>query len=153
MIAAAREPLRARRNTPFVYAFQVRRNDAPLDLTGHTATMQVRLYGMAPEDPQIDLETVSVLMTEGLTIIGSTVSAFIDELTLMLMPSAHVAQRDDRFAYDLVISDPDGYSWVERWGPFDLAQGVTGEDATLIATIDGRILTTIAGDYLGTANG
>jgi hypothetical protein len=144
--------LRARRNTPFVQAFAV--TDAagtPVDLTGHTAGMQVRLYGMQPGDPMIDLGTVTTELTEGLTLSGSTVAAYIERLPLAFMPSGNVEGRDDSFVYDLIMTAPDGYSWVERWGDFDLAEGVTAEPETFLLTDTGAVLTTADGAYLEVA--
>lgn len=152
MAADRHEPLRARRNTPFHHVFAVRGTDGlPLDLTGHTAAMQVRLYGMQPGEPLIEAAAVSTTQTHGLTLSGSSVTAYLDPIPLLFMPESGIAGRDDRFSYDLILTAPGGHFWVERWGPFDLASGVTADDRTFLLTDTGAVLTTASGDYLEAA--
>lgn len=136
MAEPLREDLRARRNTPFVHVFEVTG-----DLTGHTAGLQVRLYGMQPGDPLLDLGMVTDDQTQGLMIDGTEVRAFADQLHLLFMPEGR-PNRDVRFFYDLILTAPDGYSWVERWGAFDVADGVTDDDYTFLTTAAGAVLTT-----------
>ena len=147
-----RQLVRAHRNTPFVEVFAVTdAAGAPLDLTGYSAAMQVRLYGMQPGDPLLDLSTVETALTHGLTISGSDVIAYADRIELAFMPDAPVAGVDVRFHYDLLLTAPDGYFWVERWGAFDLADGVTADPQTFLTTETGAILVTADGKYLEAA--
>lgn len=146
------ETLRARRNTPFVHVFTVTDADGePMDLTGHTAGMQVRLYGMQPGEPLLNLETVTTEQTDGLLISGSTVTPYVNRIDMAFMPSGNVDGRDDSFVYDLILTDPTGYSWIERWGPFEVTEGVTADAEIFLTAIDGRLLTTTVGAYLETA--
>jgi hypothetical protein len=144
-----REPLRARRNTPFYHVFSVTdAAGAPLAMTGYSAAMQVRLYGMQPGGPLLDLLTVDTELTHGLTLSGSDVTAYGERLELAFLPAAPIAGRDVRFHYDLTLTAPDGFSWVEKWGAFDLADGVTGDSETFLTTDTGAILMTADGKYL-----
>ena len=144
-----REPIRARRTTPFWHAFEVVDDDGePLDLTGYSAALQVRLYGMQPGLPLLDLARVDDELTNGLTLSGSTVTAYSGRVELLFMPGGQRPGRDARFHYDLILTAPDGYFWVERWGPFDLADGVTADTITFLVTDTGAVLTDAAGEYL-----
>lgn len=143
------ETIRARRNVPLVHPFTVTdAAGASMDLTGHTAGLQVRLYGMQPGDPLLDLGMVTDDQTLGLMITGSEVRAFFERIPVAFMPSGNVEGRDDRFAYDLILTAPDGYSWVERWGPFEVTEGVTGETQNFLTTETGAVLTTDDGKLI-----
>lgn len=143
----AQTPLMARRNAPYgeVYSFSER--GPSLDLTGAVARMQVRLYGAALYDALIDLETVTEELTEGLTISGGTITAFIAEESLAALPKGLKGQ-PATFLYDLVVLLPGEVAEVWREGPFIVKPGVTkrlpiltDEAGDLLTDEDGNLLT------------
>jgi hypothetical protein len=148
-MAGKEQTLYARRNTPFFETFEVLDPDgAPRDLTGHTGSMEVRLYGMQTGDPLIRLETVTVALTHGLQFIGSgEVTAYSDELQVLFLPEG-APGADVRFSYDLVLSDADGFTWVERYGEFEVTDGVGTGAFVFLSTDTGALLTTADGALL-----
>lgn len=144
----SREPLLARRNAPYSEAFNFSEGGVPLDLTGAVARMQVRLYGAAPFDALIDLDTVTEDLTEGLQIVDGTITPFIAEDSLAALPKGLPGQ-PTTFLYDLVVTLPGEVAEVWREGPFIVKPGVTkrlpvltDEDGDTLTDEDGNLLTT-----------
>ncbi|QQQ19841.1 hypothetical protein JIP62_07075 [Brevundimonas vitis] len=99
----------------------------PLDLTGYTAALQVRLYGLAAGDPLIDLGTVTTAI-EGIRFVEPTAGQIemrIDHETHDALPTSPKAGEPARFEYDLVLIAPDGTRSVYATGPFIVHPGVT----------------------------
>lgn len=120
--------LTARRNVPFAEQYDFAdETEAPIDFTGCTATMQVRLYGNAPGDPLIDLHSVGADV-EGVNVndpATGSVTVRIDQTTLAAMPTGNTPNAADIFSYDLIITWPDGFSEAFMEGRFILKPGVT----------------------------
>lgn len=143
----AQTPLLARRNAPFAEAFTFYELGADFDFTGAVARMQVRLYGAAPFDALIDLETVTEAFTEGLRIVDGTITPFIAEDSLAALPRGLPGQ-PATFLYDLVVTLPGEVASVWREGPFIVKPGVTkrlpvltDEDGDTLTDEDGNLLT------------
>lgn len=144
----AQTPLLARRNAPYAEAFTFTELGADFDFTGAVARMQVRLYGGAPFEALIDLQTVGDAFTEGLRITDGTITPFIAEDTLAALPKG-LAGQPAAFLYDLVVTLPGEVASVWREGPFILKPGVTkrfpvltDEDGDTLTDEDGNPLTT-----------
>jgi len=139
MAAPLNLPLRARRNAPFsrVWSFTDDDGDA-VDLSAAVVTMQVRQYGAQPDTALISLIEVATANTEGLLVAGGNITAFIDETSLLLLPSG-AAGKDVVFTYDLVVDLADRVAEVWAEGTFTVTPGVTDRL---------RILTNDAGDLL-----
>lgn len=140
-----REDLSARRNAPLVHVFSVT-DDAgvAITLTGYSAIMQVRLYGMQSGDALIDYGTVAADLTHGLKISGSTVTLYSEHPQHVLLPGDG---DNARFSYDLILTAPTGHAWIERWGFFDVKDGVT-DQITILLNGSGVPLVSTAGTYL-----
>jgi hypothetical protein len=98
----------------------------PVDLTGYTLAMQVRLYGLAGGDPLIDLETVTSAI-EGLRIVEATagqIEVRITDATLEALPTGK-AGASVTFSYDLLLTDPTGLEQPYAYGDFIVQPGVT----------------------------
>jgi len=146
------EPLRrdliARRNTPFaeVWPFTDRDTAEPVDFTGATVSMQVRLYGAQAGDPLIDLAEVVAEQTEGLLTGTGEIAAWIGQTTLLALPrgadGAAVV-----FRYDLKVQLAGELAEVWTYGTLTVKPGVT--DRLRILTNDAGVwLTNDAGTIL-----
>lgn len=147
MASPAWQGLQARRNAPYAEVFTFSERGPSLDLTGAVARMQVRLYGAAPYDALINLETVTEDFTEGLRIVDGTITPFIAEETLAALPKGLPGQ-PVTFLYDLVVLLPGEVAQVWREGPFIVKPGVTkrlpiltDEAGDLLTDEDGNLLT------------
>jgi len=99
----------------------------PQDLTGWTAAMQVRLYGLAGGSALISLGTVTTAV-EGVRIIeatGGQIEIRITDATLETLPAAGKAGAAVTFSYDLLLTDPTGVEAVYARGDFIVQPGVT----------------------------
>jgi hypothetical protein len=98
------------------------------DLTGWTASLQVRQYGLAGGDPELEIGTV-VTAVEGVRIIepaAGQMEVRIDTATLEALPSLGAkAGYPVTFKYDLLLTDPDGVVSVYAAGDFIVQPGVT----------------------------
>lgn len=135
MIEPATVPLTAWRNADYAETFIVAESfDAagnavnPLDLTGYGVELQVRLYGLAggsalitASDPVSGSEDRAVVLEAD----GGQIEVFISTETLEALPAASKEGGDAAFAYDLVLTDPDGVTSVYAQGPFTVKPGVT----------------------------
>lgn len=147
MASPARLNLSARRNAPFAQTFNYAADDgSPLDFTVGTARMQVRLYGAQAGSALIDLQGVGTALTEGLLLEVGSVTAFIDEATLKMLPAGKPGQ-PVALEYDLIIDLPVRVEEVWQQGDFTVKPGVT-DRLTLLANETGGALTSDAGSYL-----
>ena len=99
----------------------------PLNLTGYTAALQVRLYGLAGGAALITLGTVTTAI-QGVRLIEPTAGQMeirITDATLETLPAAGKAGASVTFSYDLLLTDPDGVESVYAAGNFIVQPGVT----------------------------
>lgn len=150
MAEPTRLDLVARRNAPFRLddPWTFYEDGSPIDFTGATVSMQVRLYGAAPGEPLIDLDAVGATLTEGLLLGAGTVSPFIDEATLALLPRGKDGDTV-ALSYDLVVDLADRSAEVWQYGLFNVKPGVTDrlglritDDSSYRVTDDGSIRVT-----------
>ena len=125
MTEPARRDLVARRNCPFSEVWSLT-DDAgdPLDLTTATVSMEVRLYGAQPGSALITLAEQASEQTEGLYIDGGSVTPWIDEAVLRLMPEGGEGQ-SVAFVYDLKVQPSGEVAQLYRYGFVTLKPGVT----------------------------
>lgn len=120
--------LTARRNATFAEEYDFTdETGAAIDLTGCTATMQVRLYGNAPGSALITLPSVTRGI-EGVWVsdpANGKITVQINESTLAAMPSNGTPGAADVFAYDLMVTWSDGHTDCFIEGRFILNPGVT----------------------------
>lgn len=126
------EVLVARRNAPFArdWPFVDEAGD-PLDLTGATARMQVRLYGAQPGSSLINLVPVVDDLTEGLTVSTGLIGCYIEELSLAFLPEGGAGDAVN-FVWDLVVTLPGQPAEVWLQGPFTVKPGVTNRNLFLV---------------------
>lgn len=99
----------------------------PVDLTGYTFAMQVRLYGLAGGSALISLATVTTAV-QGIRIVEATagqIEVRITDTTLEALPAAGKAGASVTFAYDLLLTDPTGFEQAYAYGAFIVQPGVT----------------------------
>lgn len=99
----------------------------PVDLTGYTLALQVRLYGLAGGAALISLATVTTAV-QGIRIVeatGGQIEIRITDATLETLPASGKAGAAVTFAYDLVLTDPTGLEQVYASGDFIVLPGVT----------------------------
>jgi len=127
--------LEAWRNVPFAESFILTDGDPaavdedgnPIDLTGYSGALQVRLYGLAAGDALISLATVTSDI-QGVRFIEPTagrINIRIDESTLAALPAPGKAGGKLVLAYDLVLTDADSLQEVYATGTFTVHPGVT----------------------------
>ena len=124
----------ARRNVPYVEVWTLTDGQSgsevagnPLDLTGWTAALQVRLYGLAAGSALISLATVTTDV-QGLRILDAAAGQLavrIDETSINNLPAAPRTGGNATFAYDLVLTDPTGLEQTYATGDFIVYPGVT----------------------------
>ena len=135
MLYPASVPVTVRRNAPYAETWVIAEDfDAdgiatdPLDLTGYTAALQVRQYGLAGGDPELELATVATAI-EGVRIIEATagqIEVRINKATLEALPSLGAkAGRPVTFKHDLLLTDSTGFTSVYAEGDFIVYPGVT----------------------------
>lgn len=98
----------------------------PIDLTGWTAEMQVRLYGLAGGAALLSLATVTS-EGQGIRLLDPTAGVlriWIARTTLEALPNTGKAGLERTFAYDLVLIDPTGIRSVYATGAFIVPPGV-----------------------------
>lgn len=139
------EPITARRNVPFAAEWSFDDEAVPVDFTGATVEMEVRLFGAQPGNALISLAEVGTEQTEGLFIGTGTIAPFIDALTLALLPAAPLAGGNAVFAYDLRVDLADRPSEIWRQGQFIVKPGVTDPFGVIRITESGAIRTTESG--------
>lgn len=99
----------------------------PVDLSGYTLALQVRMYGLAGGDALISLTTVTTA-TEGVRIVEATagqVEIRITDATLETLPEPGKPGSSVSYVYDLVLTDPTGLRQVYAEGAFIIQPGVT----------------------------
>lgn len=126
--------LRVWRNGDYVEEFTLAESFAadgtpqnPIDLTGWSALMQIRQYGLAGGDPLIALETVPG-DAEGIRFLEPSAGVFrvtIATETLESLPNTGKAGAERTFAYDIVLIDPLEVRSVYAAGAFIVPPGVT----------------------------
>lgn len=139
--------IKARRNTPFIREWTFTDADGePIDFTGAVVEMQVRLYGAQPGDSLIDLNEVTEDQAEGLMVEDGSIRCWIDQSTLMFLPSGKPGS-DVVFVYDLTVKQPDIVEEIWQYGTFTVTPGVTdrmifltNETAAYLLTEDGAYL-------------
>jgi len=97
------------------------------DLTGWSAALQVRLYGLAGGAPLIDLGTVATAV-EGIRLVEPTagqIEVRITDATLESLPTSGKAGATVTFSYDLLLTDPTGLEQAYAYGDFIVKPGVT----------------------------
>ena len=97
------------------------------DLTGWTAALQVRLYGLAGGAALISLATVTTAV-QGVRFIEPTAGQMeirITDATLETLPASGKAGASVTFSYDLLLTDPAGIESVYAAGDFIVQPGVT----------------------------
>ncbi|WP_420478223.1 hypothetical protein [Brevundimonas sp. FT23028] len=146
MAIPARLDLKARRNTPFSYEFTFSDDGDPQDFTGAVVAMQARLYGAQPGDPLIDLAEVFAPVTEGLIVEPGSVQVWIDEASLMTLPTGP-AGSDVTLQYDLKVQLPGSVAEIWAAGTLTVSPGVT-DRLTLLTNEGGAFLTNEDGAYL-----
>lgn len=125
--------LRAWRNADYIEEFTLAEDFSagipinPIDLTGWSAELQVRLYGLASGDPLIDLQTVTTEV-EGIRFMEpaqGVIRVWIDWDTLEALPDGGKKGFDRTFSYDLILIDPAGIRSVYATGSLIVPPGVT----------------------------
>lgn len=126
--------LRVWRNGDYVEEFTLAESVAadgtpqnPIDLTGWSAQLQVRLYGLAGGSALISLTTVTTEV-QGIRIMEPTdgvIRVWITDTTLEALPNTGKAGAERTFAYDLVLIDPTGIRSVYATGAFIVPPGVS----------------------------
>ena len=99
----------------------------PQNLTGWAAALQVRQYGLAGGDPELELETVTTAV-EGIRFVEPTAGQMeirITDATLETLPNTGKAGFPRTFKYDLILTDPDGLEQPYAYGDFIVQPGVT----------------------------
>jgi hypothetical protein len=121
--AAVDLPLR--RNTPYNEEYQFTdANDALVDFTGYTASVEIRLYGGQPGTALVRLGTVNS-DAQGMRLLDkNTWRMRIDQDSLSDLPAGEPGATQ-KFEWDWVFTDPDGVrsAWLE--GAANLKPGVT----------------------------
>lgn len=147
MAIPVRLDLEARRNTPFSkeWPFTEETTGDPLDFTGATVAMQVRMYGAQAGAALIDLVEVGTAQTEGLTVDAGSILCWIDQTSLLFLPTGKPGA-DVVFQYDLVVQLPDEVAEVWAYGTFTVTPGVT--DRLIILTNESNVPLTGDGAYL-----
>jgi hypothetical protein len=124
------------------YAMRLRRNAAeslrliledaegPIDITGHTFELEVRLYPGQPGEPLLRLTTVDYISLDdpvngSLEINWPAVLAAIDALPTFAEAGDPTAARVDTFSYDLLMTSPSGVPQAILEGPVPVSYGVT----------------------------
>lgn len=98
----------------------------PVDLTGYTFAMQVRLYGLAGGSALISLATVTTSV-QGIRIVDAEAGQIeirVTDATLETLPAGK-AGAAVTFAYDLLLTDPSGFEQAYAYGDFIVQPGVT----------------------------
>jgi hypothetical protein len=146
MAVPERRDLVARRNAPFAeeWTFTDEAGD-PVDFTGASVSMQVRLYGAQAGTALVDLSDGVAALTEGLIADEGVVTVFIDEATLKVLPQGRTGE-DVVFEYDLRVDLADRVEEVWSYGSFTLKPGVTDRLFMLIAGAGNYLVA--AGKYL-----
>lgn len=130
MTTAANQTLRARRNAPFEWRFQVMDGLTPVDITGVLMAMQVRLYGAAAGVALISLDMVTVEGSKGIRIANAAegrVHIVIPEADISGLPGVHQPDRlsSQSYPYDLRVTPAGGIAEVWAQGLFTVEPGVT----------------------------
>jgi hypothetical protein len=97
------------------------------DLTGWTAALQVRLYGLAGGSALISLATVTTAI-QGIRLVEPTAGQMevrITDATLEALPNTGKAGFARTFSYDLILTDPTGLEQAYAYGDFIVQPGVT----------------------------
>jgi len=97
------------------------------DLTGWTAALQVRLYGLAGGSALVALGVVTTAV-DGVRFIEPTAGQMeirISDATLEPLPVAGKAGASVTFKYDLMLTDPTGFEQPYAYGDFIVQPGVT----------------------------
>jgi hypothetical protein len=97
------------------------------DLTGWTAALQVRLYGLAGGSPLISIATVAAAI-EGIRFVEPAAGKMeirINDATLETLPNTGKAGDVRTFSYDLLLTDPTGLQSAYAYGAFIVQPGVT----------------------------
>jgi hypothetical protein len=97
------------------------------DLTGWTAALQVRLYGLAGGAALISLATVATAI-EGIRLVEPAAGQMeirITDATLETLPASGKAGAAVTFSYDLLLTDPTGLEQPYAYGDFIVQPGVT----------------------------
>lgn len=153
MTARRREDLFARRNATLAHEFELTHPDgAPVDLTDAELWLEVRLFGAAPGQALIRLETVDSAERQGLFATPGSIRMRVNEVNLLVLPRASAPAAPARFAFDLVIRRPGEEAAVWRWGTLHLAPGVTRR-LRLRRTHGGALRRTHGGAIRTTENG
>lgn len=105
---------------------------APIDLTDRTYRMQVRRYGGESGTPLIDLETAASATAEGVWPIDEAEGVFRVQIEPATMQAAYDAVATEieagaraELVYDLIATDPDGFTFALIEGAFIIEPGVT----------------------------
>lgn len=125
-------PLALRRNVPSAQRLEMSDIDgSPVDLTGATLAMQVRLYDGAVGDPLLTVSTangriaIDPLDHSAVTIDWPGVVAAIRAMPSGAEAGDPTRRRRDVYAYDLVVTWPDGSRQVLLEGTVPVSFGVT----------------------------
>lgn len=117
-----------RRNAPFVEEWSFAdAKGSPIDLTGWSGELQLRLYGAAAGDALVALATVPADI-EGLRFLAddpTVVRVEIAEATIAPLPAGAEAGDVAVFVYDLVLIDPTGFRQPFREGSAIVLPGVS----------------------------
>lgn len=100
---------------------------SPQDLTGWTAALQIRLYGLAGGAALISLATVTTAV-QGIRLVEPAAGQMeirITDATLETLPATGKAGAALTFKYDLILTDPAGVESVYATGDFIVQPGVT----------------------------
>jgi len=131
MSDAGKYTINAARNAP--WARELTFTDCqqlPIDFTGWTGILQVRLYEGAPGTALISLGMADNSSSEGLYFFPGDpghMQIMIAEAALNALPGLHEpeAGAPQRFFYDMVLTDPDGFEQRFMEGPFIVQPGVS----------------------------
>lgn len=117
-----------RRNAPFVEEWSFTDEFLRLiDLTGYTGELEIRLYGRAPGDALVSLQTIATA-GQGLRFLADdpfAVRVTIDQPSAAALPVQGGPGSPAVFVYDLALIDPTGFRQIFREGAVITNPGVT----------------------------
>ncbi|WP_156348482.1 hypothetical protein [Sphingomonas sp. Leaf23] len=124
-------PMVLRRNAPDPLVLHLEGPDGPLDLTGYSLRLEVRLYPGQPGAPYLSATTANGVIVITDAAAGSVkidwpqIADEIEALPVGSEAGNAGEPRVDTFSYDLLLFDPDGRPQAILEGPAPVPFGVT----------------------------
>lgn len=125
----ANVPLTLRRNVNYGESFEATDDyGLPIDFTGFTGELEVRLYGKQPGDALLTIGTVATPI-EGLLFTATAIEVRIDSASIDGLPGGPDDGQEpgdpSSFVYDLLLTPPGGSADVWFEGSVTVLPGVT----------------------------